>query len=422
MSLPPHTMRRHHPVRLVVHDDLDRSRLTVLFRLLLAIPHLFWLSLYASAAIVIAFVTWLIVLVAGRVPKPLHRFLANYTRYTAHLLAYLCFAANPYPGFSGDGSYPVDVEIDPPAKQRRLGALVRLVLAIPAFVLSSALAGTAVFAAMALIGGGGLVITIATLAWFACLVRGRMPRGMRDAATYAIGYGAQTTAYALLVTDSYPDSMPGLADPEPELPAHPVAVRVDDALVRPRLLVLFRLPLCIPHLFWLTAWSAFALAAAVLAWLAALVIGRVPRPLHRFLAAYVRAWTHLGCFLCVVGRQFPGFVGREHAYPIDLRIAGPVRQRRLGVLLRLVLALPALMLGSAYLGVLFAVAILGWTAALVLGRMPPGLRDLGVAALRYQAQVNAYLFLLTWRYPDSSPVLVGRVEAPPEATFLAVHS
>ena len=99
-----------------------------------------------------------------------------------------------------------------------------------------------------------------------------------------------------------------------------------------------------------------------------------------------------------------------------------MRQRRLGVLLRLVLALPALMLGSAYLGVLFAVAILGWTAALVLGRMPPGLRDLGVAALRYQAQVNAYLFLLTWRYPDSSPVLVGRVEAPPEATFLAVHS
>ena len=33
--------------------------------------------------------------------------------------------------------------------------------------------------------------------------------------------------------------------------------------------------------------------------------------------------------------------------------------------------------------------------------------DLGAAALRYQGQVNAYLFLLTSRYPDSSPVLAG---------------
>ena len=221
VSLPPLALHRRHPVRLVVRDDLDRSRLTVLFRLVLAIPHLVWLSLYASAAIVIAFVTWLFVLVLGRVPKSLHRFLANYTRYTAHLLAYLCLAADPYPGFSGDGSYPVDIEIDPPAKQRRLGAAVRLVLAIPAFMLSFALAGTAVFAALAALGAGGLVVTIAVLAWFACLVRGQMPRGMRDAAAYAIGYGAQTTAYALLVTGRYPDAMPGRADPAPELPPHP---------------------------------------------------------------------------------------------------------------------------------------------------------------------------------------------------------
>ena len=405
-------MRAPHPVRLVVRDELDRRRLTVLPRLVLAIPHLVWLSIYATAAIAIAFVTWLFVLVLGRVPRALHRFLANYTRYTVHLTAYLCLAADPYPGWSGDGSYPVDVEIDPAAKQRRLGAAVRLVLAIPALTLSLALAGSAVFAALAAVGAGGLVLTIAMLGWFACVVRGRMPRGMRDAAAYAIGYGAQTTAYALLVTDRYPDATPGRADPPPELPAHPVTVAVDDALARPRLLVLFRLPLCIPHLLWLTAWSAFAIAAWILAWLAALVSGRVPRPLHRFLAAYVRAWMHLSCFLCVVGRQFPGFVGREGGYPIDLRIAAPVRQSRLGVLLRLVLALPAALLSSAYLGVAFVVAVLGWLAALVVGRMPCGLRDLGVAALRYQAQVNAYVFLVTWRYPDSSPVLVGRVEPP----------
>ena len=408
--------RAPHPVRLVVRDDLERRRLTVVLRLLLAIPHLIWVSLYGAAALVVAAITWLIVLVRGTVPRSLHRFLANYTRYTVHLTAYLCLAASPYPGFSGDGSYPIDVEIDPPARQRRLGAAVRLILALPALVLSSALAGSALLAAVAAIGAGGLVVTIAMLGWFACLAHGRMPRGMRDAAAYAIGYGAQTTAYTLLVTDRYPDSTPGRADPPPELPAHPVSIVVADELRRPRLLVLFRFPLVIPHLLWITAWSAFAIAAWVVAWLAALVTGRVPRPLHRFLAAYVRALTHLFAFLYVVGRQFPGFVGREGGYPIDLRIAAPVRQRRLGVLVRLLLALPALLLSSAYGGVALVVAVLGWIAALATGRMPAGLRDLGAASLRYQAQVNAYLFLLTWRYPDSSPVLVGRVDPPLEET------
>jgi hypothetical protein len=123
---------------------------------------------------------------------------------------------------------------------------------------------------------------------------------------------------------------------------------------------------------------------------------------------------HLLWFLYLVGRQFPGFVGRQGGYPVDLRIEPPTRQPRLGVLFRLVLALPALLLSSAFGGVALVVALLGWFVALALGRMPGGLRDLGAAALRYQGQVNAYLFLLTWRYPDSSPVLAGRLPTPAE--------
>jgi hypothetical protein len=238
---------------------------------------------------------------------------------------------------------------------------------------------------------------------------------MRDAATYAIGYGAEAAAYALLLTDRYPLATPGRVDPAPELPAHPVALDVRDDLGRPRLLVAFRFLLVIPHLLWLTLWAVPAVLAAALAWVLALVLARVPRFLHRFLAAFVRTTTHVWAFLHVVGRPFPGFVGREGSYPIDLTIAPPARQRRLGVLARAVLVLPALVLSFAYSGVLTVVAVMGWLAALVTGRMPPGLRDLGAAALRYQAQVYAYLFLLTSRYPDSSPVLRGR---PPEPVQL----
>jgi hypothetical protein len=406
----------HHPIRLVVHDDLRRNRLTVFFRLLLAIPHLIWSALFGTAAFTLAFVVWLAVLFERRAPATLHRFLASYVRYSTHLTAYLTLAANPYPGFTGGSSYPVDVEIDPPARQSRLSAGFRLLLAIPALALSSALAGSS---ALGLSTGAGLFFGLATamsfVGWFASVVLGRMPRGMRDAATYAIGYGSQTLAYALLVTGRYPSASPGHVEPVPELPDHPVAIAVDDDLRRPRLLVAFRGLLTIPHYFWLTLWTVPAVAAAVLAWLAALAIGRVPRFLHRFLAAFVRQNAHVTSFLYLVGRQFPGFVGREGSYPIALTIAPPARQRRLGVLFRLLLAVPALVLSFAYAGVGFVAAVLGWFAALFTGRMPRGLRDIGAAAVRYSAQLQAYALLVTPCYPDSSPVLVGRTSPDPEA-------
>ena len=403
------------PVRLVVTDDLARRRITVLFRLVLALPHLVWLTLFGMAALTLTFVVWLAVLFERRAPGTLHRFLASYVRYTVHLTAYLTLAASPYPSFTGSVSYPVDVEIDPPTRQGRLGAGFRLFLALPALLLSSTLGGSAAlggWSGVALLSGtGGLAVVVGLLGWFASLVRGRMPRGMRDAAAYAIGYGAEAAAYALLLTDRYPLATPGRVEPAPELPAHPIAIDVRDDLGRPRLLVAFRFLLIIPHLLWLTLWGAAVVLAALLAWVIALVLGRVPRFLHRFLAAFVRATTHVWAFLYVVGRPFPGFVGREGSYPIDLTIAPPARQRRLGVLARLVLALPALLLSFAYSGVLTVVGVMGWLAALVTGRMPAGLRDLGAASLRYQGQVLGYLLLLTSQYPDSSPVLRGR---PPE--------
>ena len=62
-----------------------------------------------------------------RAPAALHGFLASFTRYAVHLTAYLCLAADPYPAFTGNKPYPVDVEIDPPAAQGRWGAGFRLV-------------------------------------------------------------------------------------------------------------------------------------------------------------------------------------------------------------------------------------------------------------------------------------------------------
>ena len=51
-QLPPVALEtpRAHPLRMVVTDDLQRNRLTVFFRLLLVIPHLIVLLLWAIVA------------------------------------------------------------------------------------------------------------------------------------------------------------------------------------------------------------------------------------------------------------------------------------------------------------------------------------------------------------------------------------
>jgi len=121
-------------------------------------------------------------------------------------------------------------------------------------------------------------------------------------------------------------------------------------------------------------------------------------------------------FVYLVGRRFPGFTGRAGSYGIDLEIAPPERQSRWKVLFRLFLAIPALLLSSALDGVALIIALLAWWYALVTGRMPEGLRNLGAACLRYGAQTYAYLLLLTDRYPYSAPVLRDRPATPEHAS------
>jgi hypothetical protein len=106
-------------------DDLRRSRLSVFFRLLLTFPHFVWLFLWSIAAFVAVVVNWFAVLLRGRSPDALHRFLAAYVRYDIHVFAYLFLVANPFPGFTGEaGRYPVEVAIAPPERQGRLNPCV----------------------------------------------------------------------------------------------------------------------------------------------------------------------------------------------------------------------------------------------------------------------------------------------------------
>jgi hypothetical protein len=402
-----------HPIRIVVTDDLRRSRLTVFFRLLLAIPHYVWFLIWTIGALVVGFMNWVATLIGGASPTALHDFLARYVRYSVHLNAYLNLAANPYPPFHGDqGRYPVDVEIDPPQRQSRWKTGFRLVLAIPALLiafnfigLGGSYSARGAATTVGVFTTGGVFFVVGFLAWFACLARGRITQGFRDVLVYGLRYVAQVDGYLFLLTDRYPDSNPGGA-PSGVLPAgHPVWLRLEDDGRRSRLTVFFRLLLALPHLVWMLLWGITALLAAIAGWFVALFAGRLPDGLHRFLAAYLRYQTHVLAFLYLIGNPFPGFVGRAGSYPVDLQIPARERQSRWITGFRLLLSIPALLVSGALGGLLFVAAVLGWFASLVTGRMPGGLQRMGAFSVRYSAQLNAYLLLLTDRYPYSGPWL-----------------
>jgi hypothetical protein len=188
----PHVAEAHaHPIRLVVNDDLQRTRLTVFFRLILAIPLLLWAVLWAVLAVLAYIVNWFATLFMGQSPDGLHNFLATFLRYTTHVRAYTLLVADPYPPFTGkEGTYPIDLEVDPPQRQNRWTVFFRGILAIPALFLSNLLSQ--------------LNQLLAIFSWFIALITGRVPEGIRNFAALAIRIETQTYAYAMLLTSRYP--------------------------------------------------------------------------------------------------------------------------------------------------------------------------------------------------------------------------
>ena len=187
-----------HPIRMIVSDDLQRWRLTVAARWLLVLPHLMVLTLWTYLAVLVGLVNWLITLARGSSSRGVHDWLARLIRYQAHVNAYLYFVADPYPSFRGwRGTYPVDLDIAPPAPQARWKTLLRIVLVLPAYVFATVL--TYVLYVVAVLGG------------LYALATGRYPRGFRDLSAYCLRYQAQMFGYLFLLTDRYPTLASGTA-------------------------------------------------------------------------------------------------------------------------------------------------------------------------------------------------------------------
>jgi 2-(1,2-epoxy-1,2-dihydrophenyl)acetyl-CoA isomerase len=207
---------RAHPVSLVVHDDLSRWRLTVALRWLLVIPHALLVLAWGAIAFFVAIVNWVITLVKGRSPARLHAWNERYVRYWVHVNAYQYLVADPFPKFRGwFGTYPIDLEVAPPAPQSRWKTALRVIIAIPAYIFAYVL--SIVLQVVAFIG------------WFVAIAVGRFPRGFRDLGAYALRFNAQTYAFLLFLTDRWPSiAAEGSAGPATPASSSAAARRTSD--------------------------------------------------------------------------------------------------------------------------------------------------------------------------------------------------
>ncbi|MDE2670383.1 MAG: DUF4389 domain-containing protein [Chloroflexota bacterium] len=167
--------------------------------------------------------------------------------------------------------YPVEFEVDDAMEQNRLSILFRWLLVIPHAIILSFLGVAA-----------GIVVV---LAWFTILFAGRFPEALLRFTTGYSRWAARANAYGSLLTGAYP---PFSMEEEPDYPVR-LVIR-QQTVGRNRLTTFFRWILSIPHIIVLNLLGIVAGFVMLAAWLAGVVLGRVPAGLHSFLVGFT-AWT-----------------------------------------------------------------------------------------------------------------------------------
>ncbi|MFE7327428.1 DUF4389 domain-containing protein [Streptomyces sp. NPDC057565] len=178
----------------------------------------------------------------------------------------------------------------------------------------------------------------------------------------------------------------------------PVLDIVEPARQR-RLTVLVRLFLLIPHFIVLFFLYIAAFFTTIAGWFAALVLGRLPEPVFRFLAGYLGYQTRVGASAMLLIDRYPPFaLTPPPDYPVQIELR-PTELNRLAVFFRLILMIPAAVVSGLVTSGWWALSFIWWLITLILGRMPQPLFEASAATRRYEFRFDAYFMMLTPAYP-----------------------
>ncbi len=181
-----------YPVSFTVEYEQPRKRLTAFFRLLLAIPAFIWVMLYGIAAGLAVIGAWFAIVITGRYPPAMYKFVAGWLTVATQVTCYSLLLCDPYPPFTPDNTaYPVQMGFEGPLpRYSRLLTFFRIILAIPLLLIRYVLSG--------------LLEIAAFFAWFVIVITGRLPRGLYEMMVLGASYVARSDAYLMLLTENYP--------------------------------------------------------------------------------------------------------------------------------------------------------------------------------------------------------------------------
>ncbi|MGZ5368846.1 MAG: DUF4389 domain-containing protein [Aeromicrobium sp.] len=198
MSTDSSTDALGYPATFAFDPPATIARWRPLVHWLLVIPHLVVLYALGIVAEVLVIVAWFVGVFTGKIPEGIQTPIAMYIRYSARVSSYALFLREEYPPFAFDASFAepgndprVRVDFSPELEGRnRLTIFFRLFMVIP----------QAIVLAFVAIGASFVMI----VAWFAVIILGRWPEGMRDFVVGFIRWSTRLNAYASLLTDEYP--------------------------------------------------------------------------------------------------------------------------------------------------------------------------------------------------------------------------
>jgi Domain of unknown function (DUF4389) len=197
--------------------------------------------------------------------------------------------------------------------------------------------------------------------------------------------------------------------------AYPVSIRIDPQLHgKNRLTSAFRPILAIPHAILVgpaIRWSehnnspgllaAAAYFLAIVSWFT-ILFGRTHlKGIRDFSLFYLRWRTRAMAYMALFVDKYPPF--GDEPYPTGIEVADPPAERdAVSVALRLILALPHLVVLFFLLVAWLIVTILAWFVVLFTGAYPDSLYPFASGVMRWALRVEAYLLLLVDEYPPFS--------------------
>jgi hypothetical protein len=164
--------------------------------------------------------------------------------------------------------------------------------------------------------------------------------------------------------------------------------------------------LAIPHFAVLYGLRVLGQVIAVISWFAIVFTGQLPESFANLQAMWMRYEMRVNTFALFMREEYPPFAfamtpadsGEDPRARVDFQTELSDRNR-VTVGFRLILVIPHAVV-LVFLGIAAAVvALVAFFAVLFTGRWPTGMRDFVLNVMRWYLRVQAYLLLLTDRYP-----------------------